>query len=282
MKVVQGNYRQYQLVDKTRKKDIDGIRYLIAGERNLWAKLLRDKSETKKAEIYNLITRNGSTGFERPIELLTDEKGKFVGYTFYGPDMDIVPEKKQDTGIPPVNNPDIPDFSKPPVSTSGSTSGVTQLIILVVIGVLMLFIMKNLLNRYLLIFIYENISQVAGEGCARLSFDGILPGLLELRHWCCISAKRRRYGYHSEILFNGSIKFCSRGSDYLCGYWYNLCSGNWDFRSGKNLSVGNFYSNHSGCAYQNVFAGLEKIKYNNEIPLYRGFNIKFTKKGKRV
>lgn len=49
--------------------------------------------------------------------------------------------------------------------------------------------MKNLLNRYLLIFIYENISQVAGEGCARLSFDGILPGLLELRHWCCISAK---------------------------------------------------------------------------------------------
>ena len=36
--------------------------------------------------------------------------------------------------------------------------------------------MKNLLNRYLLIFIYENISQVAGEGCARLSFDGILPG----------------------------------------------------------------------------------------------------------
>ena len=114
--------------------------------------------------------------FERPIELLTDEKGKFVGYTFYGPDMDIVPEKKQDTGIPPVNNPDIPDFSKPPVSTSGSTSGVTQLIILVVIGVLMLFIMKNLLNRYLLIFIYENISQVAGEGCARLSFDGILPG----------------------------------------------------------------------------------------------------------
>ena len=55
MKVVQGNYRQYQLVDKTRKKDIDGIRYLIAGERNLWAKLLRDKSETKKAEIYNLI-----------------------------------------------------------------------------------------------------------------------------------------------------------------------------------------------------------------------------------
>lgn len=75
MKVVQGNYRQYQLVDKTRKKDIDGIRYLIAGERNLWAKLLRDKSETKKAEIYNLITRNGSTGFERPIELLTDEKG---------------------------------------------------------------------------------------------------------------------------------------------------------------------------------------------------------------
>ena len=118
MKVVQGNYRQYQLVDKTRKKDIDGIRYLIAGERNLWAKLLRDKSETKKAEIYNLITRNGSTGFERPIELLTDEKGKFVGYTFYGPDMDIVPEKKQDTGIPPVNNPDIPDFSKPPVSTS--------------------------------------------------------------------------------------------------------------------------------------------------------------------
>lgn len=176
MKVVQGNYRQYQLVDKTRKKDIDGIRYLIAGERNLWAKLLRDKSETKKAEIYNLITRNGSTGFERLIELLTDEKGKFVGYTFYGPDMDIVPEKKQDTGIPPVNNPDIPDFSKPPVSTSGPTSGVTQLIILVVIGVLMLFIMKNLLNRYLLIFIYENISQVAGEGCARLSFDGILPG----------------------------------------------------------------------------------------------------------
>lgn len=25
---------------------------------------------------------------------------------------------------------------------------------------------------------------------------------------------------------------------------------------------------------------MEKIKYNNEIPLYRGFNIKFTKRGK--
>ena len=72
MKVVQGNYRQYQLVDKTRKKDIDGIRYLIAGERNLWAKLLRDKSETKKAEIYNLITRNGSTGFEMKKANLSD------------------------------------------------------------------------------------------------------------------------------------------------------------------------------------------------------------------
>lgn len=178
MKVVQGNYRQYQLVDKTRKKDIDGIRYLIAGERNLWAKLLRDKSETKKAEIYNLITRNGSTGFERPIELLTDEKGKFVGYTFYGPEMDIVPEKKQDMGIPPVNDPDIPPLPKPPVSTAGSPSGATQLLLLVITGIVMFFLMKSLLNRYLLLFIYENISQVAGEGCARLSFGGILPGVV--------------------------------------------------------------------------------------------------------
>mgnify|MGYP000417648278 CR=1 FL=1 len=103
--------------------------------------------------------------------------------------MDIVPEKKQDTGIPPVNNPDIPDFSKPPVSTSGSTSGVTQLIILVVIGVLMLFIMKNLLNRYLLIFIYENISQVQVKDVRDFPLMEYFRGLLELRHWCCISAK---------------------------------------------------------------------------------------------
>ena len=55
MKTVQGIYRQYQLVEKTKRKDLDGVVYLVAGERNLWVKLLKDKSSTKREQINSLI-----------------------------------------------------------------------------------------------------------------------------------------------------------------------------------------------------------------------------------
>ena len=92
MKTVQGVYRQYQLVDKTKKKDLDGVVYLVAGERSLWVKLLKDRSAAKKNEIMGLISIGASAGFEKPLEIVNDSKG-FAGYTFRGPEMEIVPEK---------------------------------------------------------------------------------------------------------------------------------------------------------------------------------------------
>lgn len=194
MKTVQGVYRQYQLVDKTKKKDLDGVVYLVAGERSLWVKLLKDRSAAKREEIVSLISRGAFSGFEKPLEIVNDKKG-FAGYTFRGPEMEIVPEKtkpekrpkpekmpkqekrpkpdkKQNTAMSPGG------FESPGTRPAASSmSGAQQLLILILTGIV-LFVLTLLLNNWLVRMVYENFSQTAGEGCKMLSFGGILPAIV--------------------------------------------------------------------------------------------------------
>lgn len=205
MKIVQGIQRQYQLVDKTKRKDLDGVVYLVAGEKNLWVKLLKDKSVSKKGQIAMLISCGGSAGFEKPLEIVTDSKGAFVGYTFRGTDMEIVPEKNlgtnkknkksgfsYDNGVSagaefgsntknkPMENPSAEGHYGMPMETrkTGENLGACKWLALGIIGVLMFVLLELIFDKWLLVLIYTNISQVAGEGCAQLSFGGLLPGVV--------------------------------------------------------------------------------------------------------
>lgn len=197
MKTVQGVYRQYQLVDKTKKKDLDGVVYLVAGERSLWVKLLKDRSAEKREEIIGLISRGASSGFEKPLEIVNDSKG-FAGYTFRGPEMEIVPEKtvpdktkktkkKENPGFGGPTNNQLGNFSggfnPPPLNNStgknfgSAMSKAQQFLILGITGAVM-FALTLLLDNWLVQMIYTGVSQTAGEGCGLLSFSGILPAVV--------------------------------------------------------------------------------------------------------
>ena len=190
MKIVQSTYRQYQLVDKTKKKDLDGVVYLVAGEKNLWVKMLKDKSAAKREQIAMMISQGSYAGFEKPLEIVNDGKGAFVGYTFRGPDMEIVPEKvisnktgessrSKKTKISSTLSSQMPSQTNFGTSQNNSLnmSNFLQWLILGIVGVIMFILMKFVLNQWLLTMIYTGISQVAAEGCAKLSFGGILPGV---------------------------------------------------------------------------------------------------------
>lgn len=197
MKTVQGIYRQYQLVEKTKRKDLDGVVYLVAGERNLWVKLLKDKSSTKREQINSLICQGQSTGFERPLEIVTNEKGAFAGYTFHGPDMEIIPEKSKEsyteqkhlpqfhTSQKNISHSNILQEQMPgskiqqkQVFSSAGMSGAHQWIILGGIGAILFAALALFLDKCFLDLIYTNVSTVAATGCATLSFGGILPGIV--------------------------------------------------------------------------------------------------------
>lgn len=179
MKIVNGAISQYQLVDKTKQKDLDGVRYLVAGEKSLWVKILKDRSVSKRIEIEQLIERGISSGFEKPLEIIFDNKG-FAGYTFEGPQMDVVPvrEQKKETA-PPLEK--IGDKSAETVEKEAvilpkkvPSTGI-QYLILVAVGAILFWLMLNGINDWIIRYIYFNISNAAGEGCDILSIHGILP-----------------------------------------------------------------------------------------------------------
>ena len=204
MKTVQGAYRQYQLVDKTKRKDLDGVVYLIAGERDLWVKLLKDHSEAKKNEVMAMIRCGASSGFEKPLEIVTDKKG-FAGYTFRGKIMDVVPVKEKPNSSRP--NPSSPNLGSPnlgrpnlgrpnPGSPNSSSSmegsdkkinqqgrscagvsGGMQYLILAVTTLLMTALTFWVLDSWVIDLMYRKVSSSVGEGSALLSMRGIIPAV---------------------------------------------------------------------------------------------------------
>lgn len=189
MKTVQGICRQYQLVEKTRRKDLDGVVYLVAGERNLWVKLLKDKSAVRREQINTLICQGQSAGFERPLEIVTNEKGAFAGYTFRGPDMEIVPEKNTGNRSENYfenygqkqNNMESPEknrrnrIEKQALKRAGM-SGAMQWLLLGGIGLILFALLALFMDKWFLNLIYSNFSEIAAAGCEKLSFGGIFPG----------------------------------------------------------------------------------------------------------
>lgn len=93
MKTVQGTNRSYQLVQKTKRKDIDGVIYLVAGEKDIWVKLLKDKSPQKETEVREQIRNGYGNLFEIPLDVVTNDASGFLGYTFKGEEMEVVPVK---------------------------------------------------------------------------------------------------------------------------------------------------------------------------------------------
>lgn len=187
MKVLQGVTRQYQLVDRTKTKDIDGIRYLVAGESNLWVKILKDKSVAKKIEIEHLISAGGFSGFEKPLETVSDHRG-FVGYTFIGPEMDVVPvtpvpapseneRKHKEKKIQKREAEQERLFEGRPTSKE-PVSNELKNILLVVWGLLLVGATISYLHRSFIRIINDQFSQVAAQGCAVLSINGIIPAIV--------------------------------------------------------------------------------------------------------
>lgn len=195
MKTVQGVSRQYQLVDKTKRRDLDGVVYLVAGERNLWVKLLKDRSDAKRNEIINAISIGRGAGFVKPLEAVSDAKG-FAGYTFIGPEMEVVPEKiipektvpdkskkqkQPDRGNQLVNQPGNfgGGMNPPPVPQPRSSYGLGagQILILTVTGAVMFALTLLFLDKALVSMIYMKFSAAAGDGCRMLSFGGIVPSI---------------------------------------------------------------------------------------------------------
>lgn len=170
MKTVQGVSRQYQLVDKTKRKDLDGVVYLVAGERNLWVKLLKDRSDAKRNEIINAINIGRAAGFVKPLEAVSDAKG-FAGYTFIGPEMEVVPEKI----IPEKTVPDKSKKQKQSHSSFGSEAA--QILTLTAAGAAMFALTMLFLDKALVSMIYIKFSAAAGDGCRMLSFSGIVPSI---------------------------------------------------------------------------------------------------------
>lgn len=99
MKTVWGDSQQYQLVRKTRRDDIDGTHYLVAGKEDLWIKLLKDRSPERERSVRKMIETGKGRQLEKPLEVVRDEKG-FAGYTFKGPKMQVVPEKSPSDAFP--------------------------------------------------------------------------------------------------------------------------------------------------------------------------------------
>lgn len=231
MKTVQGVYKQYQLVEKTKRKDLDGVVYLVAGERSLWVKLLKDRSAAKREEVAGLISRGGFSGFEKPLEIVNDSRG-FAGYTFRGPEMEIVPEKEIPDKSKKEKKNQVPEFGGPLNQKPGNFSGKLnppplnmgnkrqtgtllsrpqQFLILGLTGAVLFAFTLLFLDNWLVQLIYAGISQTAGEGCELLSFDGILPSIAGV---IVLILYQRSFGHKMDSL-PAFIVFAALA--FLCG-----------------------------------------------------------------
>lgn len=219
MKVVRGTISEYQLVEKTKRKDIDGVAYLVAGERSLWVKLLKDRSSSKHAEIVRLISEGKSTGFEKPLEVVTDGRG-FAGYTFEGKEMDVVPvispeKKKKPAPVSPKSSKPEYDFETEPIGRSNNLkdewlkadqkteplSESFKYLLFVLTSIVLSVCLVAFLNDKIAYYIYAFVSEAAGQGCAVLSIHGVLPASI---------------GLVVQILFHKSLgKSASAGAGYL-------------------------------------------------------------------
>lgn len=190
MKTVQGTTRSYQLVQKTKRRDVDGIIYLVAGEKDIWVKILKDKSAQKEQEVLEQIANGYGAMFDNPLEIVRDSSG-FLGYAFQGEEMDVIPvqeEKKKKSRKMPEETLEKESKKRSQKQKreeeiftqqeySPNTGNKTIMIVLILWG-LVLFAANFLgLNTG----IWANMIAYAGtsiaSGCDVLSLHGILPSL---------------------------------------------------------------------------------------------------------
>ena len=269
MKTVQGICRQYQLVEKTKRKDLDGVVYLVAGERNLWVKLLKDKSSTKREQINSLICQGQSTGFERPLEIVTNEKGVFSGYTFHGPDMEIIPEKSKESYTEQKHLPQFHTSQKnishskilqeqmpgskiqqKQVFSSAGMSGALQWIILGGIGAILFAALALFLDKCFLDLIYTNVSTVAATGCRIIVISEEL--------W-------KKYKFCACILYCGNHGFCNFCGINIWNSWGSLCVDHRNLWRGSGISGSDFIGNCSGYCWTGRVFIMEKIKMKKHL-----------------
>lgn len=196
MKTVQGTNRSYQLVKKTKRKDIDGVIYLVAGEKDIWVKLLKDKSPQKEVEVREQIRNGYGNLFDIPLDVVMDASG-FLGYTFTGQEMDVVPVKEENITVTHkpktkpgfdrsniksknvVNNDPINNYQFKREDTFDYWhNGIITLLGLLVCG-LLLFSMNYF---WLNLVIWQQIANYIGynlaQGCLTFSLKGIVPGIV--------------------------------------------------------------------------------------------------------
>lgn len=196
MKTVRGTNRSYQLVQKTKKRDIDGVIYLVAGERNLWVKLLKDKSQQKEMEVRKQIVDGYGPLFEVPLDVVMDASG-FIGYTFIGREMEIVPvreervhEKRNHTEIPDMESRPRKEKMRhrdrkkyPDNVTETRRRGLAYGGVIVWLGLILCGLILFALNYFWFnTKVWQNISGYVSwrivEGCMTFSLHGIVPGIV--------------------------------------------------------------------------------------------------------
>lgn len=191
MKTVQGTGRSYQLVQKTKRKDIDGVIYLVAGEKDLWVKLLKDKSSQKEMEVRSQITNGYGSFFDIPLDIVMDSSG-FLGYTFKGQEMDVVPVKEENVTMSHKQVPKlVRDTSNNRASAFDNsyqlkkkdTSNTVNNRIITLLGLFMCGLLLFSLNYFWLNGnIWKKVGRYIGynnaQGCVTFSLHGIVPGIV--------------------------------------------------------------------------------------------------------
>lgn len=197
MKTVQGENRSYQLVQKTRRKDIDGIIYLVAGEKDIWVKILKDRSQQKEMEVRNQIANGYGAMFDIPLDIVMDSSG-FTGYTFKGQEMEIVPVREENIRIPKEiygqdsgrstenvkkQNSLSDEVKIKQKRDHGQTSNIAKEPIIVLSGLILCGLLLFGINYFWLnMVIWKKFSAYIGnsivQGGIRLSLNGIIPGVV--------------------------------------------------------------------------------------------------------
>lgn len=187
MRALQGKNREYQLVQKTKQKDIDGTIYLVLGEKDIWVKILNEKNPEKEREVELQMERGYGPFFDAPIDVVK-ENGKFAGYAFLGKEMEaVLPDplparnnkrrkEKKTSELRKTGNMDIDSFQHR--SQRREQLGTIQILVLLLVActflcVLYYFALNNMVAGIIATFFSYDVS----NGFLVLGMKGIIPCL---------------------------------------------------------------------------------------------------------
>lgn len=165
MKILHSATREYQLVSSTRKKDVDGTIYLVAGEKDLWVKILNNRSAQTEKLVEEYIQTGIGSFFDTPVEIVRDGS-KFMGYSFHGQEMKVVP----------ITEPSQP--SSAPSAPKGKVKPDSLIVLVVTVISVLLFALNYIhFNRVFLNIVNKKCVEMVYQGCSLLSVHGVLGGI---------------------------------------------------------------------------------------------------------